>query len=136
MKTSQAERRSFKRIRTVHLSARLRPRGRLKRMCRHREAAVIDFNRQGIALCTEYRFRVGDKVEMQIDGASEHIRGIKGVVRYTRRDKGEYSLGIQFDPIQINTSRRGRKLIGISVKGQAHSNILDRLEDVILQQLA
>ena len=114
----------------------MRTHGRLRRLYRLKDAAVTDFNREGIALCTEHRFRIGEKIELQLDGLSEHIRGIKGVVKYARFEKGEYNLGVQFDAVQINTARRGRKLIGSFEDKRARSNILDRLEDVLLQQLA
>ena len=119
------ERRASQRIRAVHLSATLRRKSFMRRRLRRRDAAVLDFSRQGIALCTDNRFRVGDKVELQLQSYSEHITGIQGTVRYVCRERGEYSLGIEFDASCGN--KRGSR---------AASNILDCMEKVVEHQLA
>ncbi len=119
------DRRSGQRIRAVHLSAKLRCRGVMCRLLRRREAAVRDFSRQGIALCSDSRFRAGDRIELQLQSTAEHISGIRGTVRHVIRDRGEYNLGIEFDA-------------GAGTKGKhgSVSNILDCMEQVVEHQLA
>lgn len=119
------ERRSSKRIRAVHLSANLCHRNFLRRQLRRRDAAVVDFSRKGIALCTDNRFRVGDKIELQLKSSSEQITGINGIVRYVAREHGEYSLGIEFEA--------GRRKEG---GDSENSSILRCMEKVVEHQLA
>ena len=97
----------------------------MRRFLRRRDAAVVDFSRKGIALCTDNRFRVGDQIELQIKSHAEQITGIRGIVRYVVKERNEYSLGIEFEE---DSDGRGRN--------KSSSSILRCMEKVVEHQLA
>lgn len=59
-------------------------------------AEVIDYHSEGVGLCSEQRFTVGDKVVMSIFSNSEQVSNIHGVVRYVRCRRNGYWFGVQF----------------------------------------
>lgn len=120
------DRRTCERYRTVQYVANVQRRGWLGNFKSQTEAAVLDFNRNGAALCCDKRFKEGDQVKLTIQSPWERISNIHGVVRHVHRHKGECHLGLQF--VEGNDFNAA-----LSNAGQS---ILAGMEAVIMHQLA
>lgn len=119
-------RRSCERYKTVQYTALVQRRSRMGHYKSAREAAVVDFNRNGMSLCCEQRYRVGDRLKLSIQSASERITDIHAVVRHAHHVKGECLFGLEF----VDNKDFHRVLSG------ARKSILAGMEGVIIHQLA
>ncbi len=124
--TAPQDRRASDRFRAFHYTAYVKRSGCLGRFGMSNEAAVVDFNRHGVGLCCDKKFKVGDRLTLSIQSRSERISNIQAVVRYMRRERGECLLGLQF----IEASAPD------SVLSSARKSVLAGMEQVILRQLA
>jgi len=119
-------RRGHHRYKTLCYTARIRRRGLLGRYLGAREAAVIDFNRHGLALCCDKKYSGGDRLQISMYSRSESLSNIYAVVRYVQRAKGEYRIGAEF----INDEE------SLVQRTDTGKSILAGLERVINRQLA
>ncbi len=117
--TASQDRRASERFRAFQYTAYVKRSGCLGRIGMSSEAAVVDFNRHGVGLCCDKKFKVGDRLTLSIQSRS-------AVVRYMRRERGECLLGLQF----IEASAPD------SVLSSARKSVLAGMEQVILRQLA
>ena len=116
--SEHAERRRCERIPAVRYTAMLSKKtGFLVR--KPVESAVDNFNRTGITIHSEKRFKVGDQVTIELLSATEKLSGLVGVVRNVTKEHLDYRCGIEF----------------VDAAG-ADLSVLDCLEQVIKAQAA
>ncbi len=89
-------RRSRERYKTVVYSASIKRHGLPGSFKPSLDAAVINFNRFGMAVCCERKFNVGDKINIQMHSICEQVNDICAVVRYVENRRREYIIGLQF----------------------------------------
>jgi len=89
-------RRSNERYKTATYTAALLRHGLPGYFRKLQDAAVINFNRSGMAVCCEGKLKVGDKIKIQLHSASEQVKEICAVVRYAKKKRAEYLVGLQF----------------------------------------
>jgi len=120
---SQSERREHERFRAVRYTAVLRKKsGFLLR--KSFESAVENFHREGMAVHSDKRLKIGDILEVELSSASERISGLWGVVRNIRKEHLDYRYGIQF----VESEQ------ALSASPSAE-DVLSCLEDVIKAQV-
>ncbi len=120
------ERRASERYHAYQYTAYIKRHGWLGKVGFRKEAAVLDFNRHGIGLCCDQKYKVGERLNLSIQSATERVSDVQAVVCYMRRQRGESILGLQFleeerlDPVPCS----------------APKSVLAGMEQVILRQLA
>ncbi|MEZ5547522.1 MAG: PilZ domain-containing protein [Pseudomonadales bacterium] len=127
MSVSRKEnRRNYKRYRTLKYTALVQRWIGLGQFGVRREAALINFNRNGALLCCEQSYKEGDRLRLTIQSANERISNIHALVRHVRQVKGECYIGLEF----VEGKDFQRQLSG------ERKSILASMEEVINHQLA
>lgn len=119
-------RRNCRRYKTLQYTALVQRRGSFGHYNARREAAVVNFNRNGLALCCDRKYKTGDRLKISIRSQSERISNIFAVVRHVQRVNGECRVGVEF--VEANNFQRALSGAGKS--------ILAGMEGVIIHQLA
>ena len=79
-----------------------------------------------MAICSDNNFEVGTKIKIELHSLAEHVNGIYAVVRYSRKERDEYYIGLQFVESKDFTT-------AIS---DAAQSVLASMEQIIKHQLA
>lgn len=120
------DRRASERYHAYQYTAYIKRSGWLGKVSVSREAAVLDFNRHGIGLCCDQKYKVGERLNLSIQSKTERVSNVLAVVRYVHRQRGESLLGLQF------LEEKAPDLIPNSPR----KSVLAGMEQVILRQLA
>lgn len=124
--TATQNRRSYKRYHTLKYTALVQRCLGLGRFGGRREAALVNFNRNGAFLCCEQNYKKGDRLKLTIQSATERVSNIHARVRHVRQLKGECYIGLEF--VDSKDFQR--------VLSNEHKSILAGMENVIIHQLA
>jgi Holliday junction resolvase len=119
-------RRSNERYKTAIYSASLLHQGLSGLFRQPLGAAVINFNRSGMAVCCECQLKVGEKIKILLNSTSEQVKDIYAVVRYAKKQRAKYFVGLQFV---------GAKDFSTAISNVAQSTLVS-MEQVIKHQLA
>ncbi|MEZ5557409.1 MAG: hypothetical protein R3E86_02535 [Pseudomonadales bacterium] len=90
--TSGIDRRSLPRLPSVGIEVGLRPKGRLTRL----SARALDFNRFGIAVCTDEPLKQHRTVYVSLRCGTVRLDNLPGVVHNCTPQDGEFRSGIRF----------------------------------------
>ena len=118
--TNHAERRRCERIPAVRYTAMLSKRSGFM-VRKPIETAVDNFNRSGMTVHSEKRFKIGEQINIELLSANEKISGLVGVVRNVVKDHLDYRYGVEFVD---------------ATSGESTQNVLNCLEQVIKAQAA